>query len=51
MILVIGENITDVFVYCSSKRLSPEACCPVLIPENKILNSVDDDSDWGNLDN
>lgn len=39
MILVIGENITDVFVYCSSKRLSPEACCPVLIPENKILNS------------
>lgn len=39
MILVIGENITDIFVYCSSKRLSPEACCPVLIPDNKVLNS------------
>lgn len=39
MILVIGENITDIFIYCNSKRLSPEACCPVLTPENKVLNS------------
>lgn len=30
MILVIGEKIKDEFVYCSSDRLSPEACCPVM---------------------
>lgn len=30
MILVIGEFIKDEFIYCSSDRLSPEACCPVI---------------------
>jgi bifunctional ADP-heptose synthase (sugar kinase/adenylyltransferase) len=30
MILVIGEFIQDEFIYCSSDRLSPEACCPVM---------------------
>ena len=30
MILVIGEKIQDEFIYCSSDRLSPEACCPVM---------------------
>lgn len=42
-ILVIGENITDVFIYCDCTRVSPEAgATPVLTPKNppkRILNA------------
>lgn len=31
-ILVIGEICTDIFIYCETKRLSPEAPVPVLTP-------------------
>jgi D-beta-D-heptose 7-phosphate kinase/D-beta-D-heptose 1-phosphate adenosyltransferase len=33
-ICVIGEFCTDVFIYCETQRLSPEAPVPVLIPKN-----------------
>jgi bifunctional ADP-heptose synthase (sugar kinase/adenylyltransferase) len=37
-ILVIGEMCTDVFVYCDTKRLSPEAPVPVLTPHEVKKN-------------
>ena len=37
-ILVIGESCIDKFVYCSIKRLSPEAPVPVLNPIETTLN-------------
>ena len=37
-ITVIGENCTDVFVYCDVKRLSPEAPIPVLNPNHTESN-------------
>jgi D-beta-D-heptose 7-phosphate kinase/D-beta-D-heptose 1-phosphate adenosyltransferase len=37
-ILVIGEICTDVFVYCDTKRLSPEAPVPVLTPHEVKKN-------------
>lgn len=39
MILVIGELITDIFIYCDCKRLSPESKpTPILTPIKKELN-------------
>ena len=36
--LVIGEMCTDVFIYCDTKRLSPEAPVPVLTPHEVKKN-------------
>ena len=38
-ILVIGEVCVDIFVYCTSNRLSPEAPVPVLIPNTTTMNA------------
>jgi bifunctional ADP-heptose synthase (sugar kinase/adenylyltransferase) len=37
-ITVIGEYCTDTFIYCETKRLSPEAPVPVLNPIETITN-------------
>jgi bifunctional ADP-heptose synthase (sugar kinase/adenylyltransferase) len=37
-IVVIGETCTDVFIYADSKRLSPEAPVPVIIPIEETRN-------------
>ena len=37
-VLVIGEVCVDKFVYCETKRLSPEAPVPVLTPINTVKN-------------
>jgi D-glycero-beta-D-manno-heptose-7-phosphate kinase len=37
-VLVIGEICVDKFVYCTAKRLSPEAPVPVLTPVKTIKN-------------
>tara|TARA_R110000822_G_scaffold142006_7_gene279969 strand:+ start:471 stop:1208 length:738 start_codon:yes stop_codon:yes gene_type:complete len=38
-ILVIGEIGVDIFVYCNSNRLSPEAPVPVLNPFKTVINA------------
>jgi bifunctional ADP-heptose synthase (sugar kinase/adenylyltransferase) len=38
-ILVIGEICVDIFRYCTSNRLSPEAPVPVLIPTQTTMNA------------
>jgi bifunctional ADP-heptose synthase (sugar kinase/adenylyltransferase) len=37
-VLVIGETCTDVFVYGTSKRKSPEGKGPVFVPSNEVYN-------------
>lgn len=37
-VVVIGEQCTDEFVYCSANRLSPEAPVPVLTPIRTVKN-------------
>jgi D-beta-D-heptose 7-phosphate kinase/D-beta-D-heptose 1-phosphate adenosyltransferase len=37
-VLVIGESCIDKFIYCSTKRLSPEAPVPVLNPVETTVN-------------
>ena len=37
-VLVIGEYCFDIFIYCDTQRLSPEAPVPVLIPVDRKEN-------------
>ena len=37
-VLVIGENCTDVFIYGSVNRLSPEAPIPIIKPISQTSN-------------
>jgi hypothetical protein len=36
-VLVIGESCTDIFIYGTSERKSPEGKGPVFIPKYEIL--------------
>lgn len=38
-VLVIGESCTDVFIYCVSKRKSPEGAGPVLLPISEVYSN------------
>ena len=37
-ITIIGETCNDIFIYCNSSRLSPEAPVPVLNPIHTTTN-------------
>ena len=38
-IVVIGEIGVDIFIYCNSNRLSPEAPVPILNPFKTVINA------------